>query len=194
MGSIMGRLLLATGVAAAAGVASCGTRSTLGDGLELSPTDTMGTVYDALVGERFDPEAGDRQRMLKGTCPGADCVVGPIVSIQPVVNSHQRGGRLEIVGRIINEEATPWTDSSLVLGPHDTVYVEMHAPSAEMCTARYRKSGFYRGTLADSTLGVAPPTCVVQHAGRDWGRGLARWQVGSLYAWFSCNRGCCRAA
>lgn len=199
MGSTMRVLIAAACAASVAGVVACNratddeAEGTARLGPDTATVDTTGTVHDALVGLRFDPEAGDRQRLLKGTCPGAGCEVGPMVRIEPVYDSHRRGDTLEILGRIINEEAISWTDSSLALAPHDTLYVEIHAPSDTECTARYRKAAFYRGATADSTLGIAAPGCEVQHAGKNWRRGLARWQVGSIAAWFSCNRGCCRA-
>lgn len=199
MGSTMRVLIAAAYAPLVAGVAACnGTTGGDADGVaRLGPdtamVDTTGTVHDSVVGLRFDVEAGDRQRLLKGTCPGSGCEVGPMVSVHPVYDSHRRGDTAEVLARIINEENLAWADSSLVLAPYDTVYVEIHAPSTTSCTARYRKASFYRGTMADSTLGVAPPGCEVQHPGKNWRRGLARWQVGSIAAWMSCNRGCCRA-
>ena len=208
MGRLRGcTMVLAVGVVLAACERGRDTRMTSG---EAGPdpesaavgSDTAGMEYDSIVDRWFDTtEAGDRQHMVKGTCPGDGCTVGPMVRIEPVRNAHTKGGEPEIIARIRNEDNIPWVDGTFRLDPQETLYIEVHAPGSTdpqepgdtTCTARYWKQAYFRGGMVDTTLGLGHRECFVKHVGKNWKRGVARWKVGSIAAWMSCRRGCCQA-
>ena len=187
-------VLLGVSTAVAVGLSACAMWGSGTGAPSLAAADTS-RVYDSTVSLWFDRDAGDRQRMVKGTCPGAGCEVGPMVSLEPVEDSHSRGSRPgEILARVINHDSIPWTDTGLTLAPHDTLYLEIHATSDTVCTARYWKKAFYAGGMVDSAAAGPAAGCTIDHSGPKWKRGVARWRVGSIAAWLSCSRGCCRAA
>lgn len=172
---------------------------------EDSGIDAEAIEFDSVANVGFVIHAGDRQRLLRGPCPGPGCEVGIMVRLDPAERANEQGDTMAIVARMINEDSVYWADpgSGLSFGPRgsgfDTVYVKVHSPTPRSCTVEYSYRADARAVRGDSIAAgrpesVRPPTCTLPGHGIKWKQPTARFEVGSTAVWMSCRRGCCRAA
>ncbi len=140
---------------------------------------------------QFDDRAGagDRQRLMLGTCP-ADCRYGPLARIEPQVGAHAladsgvASGR--IVARLVNEDDQPYP--KLFLEARDTTYLWVDSTD-----------GAWRARFISTRAGgkVRPAKLTREYhpeRTRRWLQAVARWdwREADEQAWVTCGEGCCK--
>ncbi|MGH7751609.1 MAG: hypothetical protein ACREN5_02235 [Gemmatimonadales bacterium] len=137
------------------------------------------------------PQAGDRQRLMLGTCP-ARCRYGPLVRIEPEGRSwtvpRDSLARGRVVARLINEDPRQGYPK-FALGPADTVYWWVDSVP----------TGRWRSIFKSSRPGARAIVAGLQvdhHATQKWYQALARfvWSDEDEQSWVTCTKnGCCQS-